>query len=139
MDCDEEYIVEAIRSWRYNLRESRREYLIKWLNYDEEENTWEPEQNLSCPDIFEQFRQSLTKRQLRFLTYRNPEVLSGFQRNAQFVEIIGIYDIQPEITLIVMFDDSDLPEDVSLTELAKHRPEATFEYFEQRVLAKKLN
>ena len=36
---EEEYVVEAIRDWRHNLRENQREYFIKWHHYDESENT----------------------------------------------------------------------------------------------------
>ncbi|EHY58205.1 hypothetical protein ABEF92_005787 [Exophiala dermatitidis] len=41
---EDEYVVEAIRSHR--VRNGRVEYLIKWLGYEESENTYEPEENL---------------------------------------------------------------------------------------------
>lgn len=31
------------------------QYLIKWLNYDEKENSWEPVENLNCAELVEQF------------------------------------------------------------------------------------
>ncbi|MFH4981698.1 hypothetical protein AB6A40_008407 [Gnathostoma spinigerum] len=55
----EEYSVEKILGERYNAQKRCKEYLIKWEGYGDEENTWEPECNLDCPEILEEFRQSL--------------------------------------------------------------------------------
>ncbi|KAJ9624357.1 hypothetical protein H2204_010810 [Knufia peltigerae] len=41
---EEEYVVEAIQSHR--TRKGVIEYHIKWVGYDEAENTWEPKENL---------------------------------------------------------------------------------------------
>ncbi|VDM97146.1 unnamed protein product, partial [Thelazia callipaeda] len=45
-ELEQEYVVEKILGKRYNRRQKRIEYLIKWAGYDSEsENTWEPSEN----------------------------------------------------------------------------------------------
>lgn len=54
---DNEFEVEKIVSHRGPPR--RREYLIKWLGYDESENTWEPQKNLTnCRQLLAQYHQT---------------------------------------------------------------------------------
>ena len=44
------------------------QYLVKWVGYSEEENTWEPVQNLDCEDKIKQFeaRNGIWKEDKRF-------------------------------------------------------------------------
>ncbi|KAG1140257.1 hypothetical protein G6F37_009837 [Rhizopus arrhizus] len=64
MDLDDDetsyYEVETIRDKR-TLHDGTKEYLIKWKNYSESYNTWEPEDNLNCPSILAEFESNLAK------------------------------------------------------------------------------
>ncbi|XP_078179117.1 putative chromo domain-containing protein LHP1 isoform X2 [Carex rostrata] len=55
------YEIEAIRKKRY--RKGQLQYLIKWRDYPETANTWEPYDNIKyCADMLEAFEQSSRKR-----------------------------------------------------------------------------
>jgi len=56
----EEYEVELIRNKR--IKKGKNEYLIKWKGYDnEEDDTWEPEDNLDCKEKIEEFEKNYKK------------------------------------------------------------------------------
>ena len=40
------YNVEAIMARKYESKRKTYVYLVKWAGYDEDQNTWEPKQNL---------------------------------------------------------------------------------------------
>jgi hypothetical protein len=55
-DIVNEFEVQSILAKRY--RKGRTEYLVSWKGYNETSNTWEPTENLQCPEILKQFNDS---------------------------------------------------------------------------------
>jgi hypothetical protein len=54
VDGEFEYEVESILSHRFT--RNKVQYLVKWLGYGSEHNTWEPEDNCAnCPDILREY------------------------------------------------------------------------------------
>ena len=50
---EEEYEVECIRSKR--IKQGKTEYHIKWKGYPESQNSWEPVDNLDCPELIAKY------------------------------------------------------------------------------------
>ena len=59
---DEEYVVERILDKRFY--KNQLQYLVKWDGYSEEQSTWEPKENLDCPDLIKAFEDKLKQKKI---------------------------------------------------------------------------
>lgn len=138
---EEEYIVESIEAWRYLQDRGTKEYLIKWKNYDESDNTWEPVENLSCNFLLKEFEESLDEEDAECYHKAETGKLNGLQRHAPIVHCFGPDKEDHELgepVVNVMFADSPFAEEVTLEDLFRYQLDEAFKFCEERLISKDL-
>lgn len=146
MDREEEFQVEAVRGWRYCYNDRSIQFRIKWLGYDESDNTWEPRENLNCDRLLDEFIKKLPPKQARYFHVDKHHKLTGFQRNAEFDYCVGADgphesddedSTKPEkqkFYFLAKFKDCNFAEEVTPKEFSAYQQELAFKFLEERIL-----
>ncbi|CAF4431982.1 unnamed protein product [Rotaria sp. Silwood2] len=86
----EKFLVERIITHRF--RNDKKEYLIAWQGYPEEQNTWESQQNFDCPNLTEEYEKRLLS---KFRSMINDSSSSSFKPIAN--NKFPLFDVHHEI------------------------------------------
>ncbi|XP_069770237.1 chromobox protein homolog 3-like isoform X1 [Narcine bancroftii] len=147
----EEYIVERVLDRR--VVQGRVEYLLKWKGFTDADNTWEPEDNLDCPELIQEFldsqratkersdgfkRKSLSENECEENKPKKKKDPSdnqprGFARGLEPERIIGATDSSGELMFLMKWKDSDDADLVPSKEANVKCPQIVIGFYEERL------
>jgi len=146
----DEFIVEKIEDKR--IKNGKVEYYLKWKNYPKSSNTWEPVENLECPDLIEAFEEAQKKEgkdgtKKRATTGPGGDAKKkklaeadttddkpcGFDRGLEPAKIIGATDASGELMFLMKWKGSDEADLVPAKQANVKCPQVVIQFYEDRL------
>ncbi|XP_051992242.1 uncharacterized protein LOC127650689 isoform X2 [Xyrauchen texanus] len=147
----EEFVVEKVMDQR--VVNGKVEFFLKWKGFTDADNTWEPEENLGCPELIAAFLESQkgvvekTDSNKRKPSTDEPETEEskakrkkemsdkprGFARNLDPERIIGATDSSGELMFLMKWKDSDEADLVPAREANTRCPQIVIAFYEERL------
>uniref|UniRef100_A0A915PE39 Heterochromatin protein 1 n=1 Tax=Setaria digitata TaxID=48799 RepID=A0A915PE39_9BILA len=129
---DQEYVVEKIIDKR--VRNGVTEYYLSWKGFPSSENTWEPEENLDCPDLIQAFevQEKRIKEQKRA---KNLEKVgrSLFDRGMEPERIVGATNSNGELELLIKWKGTDMADLVPAKIANEKCPQLVIKFYEEHI------
>jgi len=148
---EEEFSVEKVLDKRIG-RNGKVEYLLKWRGFGDEDNTWEPKENLDCSDLIEGFEKSRKEKSGKAkagekrksaaaavgeakskMKKDGNERPRGFDRNLDPERIIGATDSSGELMFLIKWKGSDEADLVPAREANQKCPQTVIKFYEERL------
>jgi len=149
-EVEDEFVVEKILEKR--LVHGKTEYLLKWKGFTDEDNTWEPVENLGCPELIQAFENNLKLKDAK-KKRAAPEVeepkeskrkksagkepvraeQTGFDRGLQADKIIGATDSSGELMFLMKWKDTDEADLVPARQANIKCPQVVIGFYEERL------
>lgn len=157
---EEEFVVEKILDVR--MKAGKKEYLLKWKGYPDTESTWEPHENLDCPDLIAEFENkrkedkkkrkktededstpaaaassssssaSAAKKKKKVVEEEDAKP-RGFERGLKPDRIIGATDSSGELMFLMKWKDSDEADLVPARQANVRCPQTVIAFYEERL------
>uniref|UniRef100_A0A7N8XNR1 Chromobox 1 n=1 Tax=Mastacembelus armatus TaxID=205130 RepID=A0A7N8XNR1_9TELE len=149
---EEEYVVEKVLDRR--VVKGKVEFLLKWKGFSDEDNTWEPEENLDCPDLIAEYMQKQKEKEEKKKESKRKapseasgdseergtkrkkeegEKARGFGRGLQPERIIGATDSSGELMFLMKWKNSDEADLVPAKEANVKCPQVVISFYEERL------
>merc|ERR1712126_199964 len=114
------------------------EYLLKWRGYGDEDNTWEPKENLDCPELIDAFEKAWSAMQKKGAKTgsekrKDGERPRGFDRSLDPERIIGATDSSGELMFLIKWKGSDEADLVPAREANVKCPQTVIKFYEERL------
>ncbi|KAG5680615.1 hypothetical protein PVAND_010109 [Polypedilum vanderplanki] len=118
----ETYEVESIVNKR-TTDDGKIEYFLKWRNYSDDDNTWEPIENLNCPDLIEDYEKNMNekKRKVVFENGMIPE------------KIVNVTNTGKNIKYMIKFKDTEKCSIIPSAEVRQICPELLVDFLLEHV------
>ena len=144
---EEEYVVEKVVDKRVG-KTGKVEYLLKWKGYGDEDNTWEPKENLDCMELiadFENKRKEAKKKKEEKEKKKSAggdagkkkksddDRPRGFDRGLEPERIIGATDSSGELMFLIKWKGSDEADLVPSREANVKCPQTVIKFYEERL------
>uniref|UniRef100_A0A1A9US80 Chromo domain-containing protein n=1 Tax=Glossina austeni TaxID=7395 RepID=A0A1A9US80_GLOAU len=140
----EEFYVERIEDKRINY--GKVEYYLKWRGYPRSENTWEPVDNLNCPDLVAAYEESLKNKKHIMKppssVPRNKSTAkekavednkSGFDRGLEPERILGVSNASGELKFLMKWSGREEADFVSAKQANVICPRIVIQFYEERI------
>ncbi|XP_013146816.1 PREDICTED: chromobox protein homolog 1-like isoform X1 [Papilio polytes] len=157
VEVEDEYSVEKVLDRR--VKNGKVEYYLKWKGYNDEDNTWEPEENLDCPDLIQAFEEARKKKEAegkitnkmekepkkRKSSAATPDLKgakkikaddkksSGFDRGLEPEKIIGATDSSGELMFLMKWQGTDEADLVPAKQANIRCPQVVIQFYEERL------
>jgi len=156
---EEEYEVEKVVNKR--IVKGQIQYLIKWKGFNETDNTWEPKENLECPELIAEYENAEIKKdnskekepkedkpvekkrkistdKEEVQTIKKPKTCHetkarGFARKLKPEKIIGATDSGGTLTFLMKWEGSDEADLVPSEEANIKCPQIVIKFYEERL------
>ncbi|NXI89840.1 CBX3 protein, partial [Psophia crepitans] len=135
----EEFVVEKVLDRRGV--NGKVEYYLEWEGFTDADNTWEPEENLDCPELIEAFLNSQKAgkektdgaKRKSLSDSESVDKPRGFARGLDPERIIGATDSSGELMFLMKWKDSDEADLVLAKEANVKCPQIVIAFYEERL------